>query len=398
MADINLHYAVVLHIAFTGYGVVRSLASYNIPVVAFQKDLSMPEAKSKLCEKVISFDNDEELLEKLICFSKEKDKKPVLIITSDIYVEFFVHYRDEIEKHYLIHYPSNEIVELLLNKNKFSEYAAKNNILIPKSDGLKNDRDLELIKKEFTFPVALKPYTKSQAWLDAKLPKIYIVHTYNELAKLYKKIKNIEGELLVQEWVPGSDSNVHYCLTYFDENHECLAAFTGYKLRQWPVGTGSTATTMPVENEWIKKDTIRIFKSVDYAGFGSIEYKKHDINGKYYIMEPTVGRLNQQEYVTTLNGMNIPLIAYNSLTGLNIAEQKPHKPPVIYIDEWAELYSALTHFKRKLITFKEWRSSIKGNRAYRYWNKEDKSVFFASLFKTLRAVFKLSAWKMLRSS
>ena len=31
-------YAVVLHLSGTGYGVVRSLSHYDIPIVAFQKE------------------------------------------------------------------------------------------------------------------------------------------------------------------------------------------------------------------------------------------------------------------------------------------------------------------------------------------------------------------------
>lgn len=37
MGKDSIPFAVVLHIANTGYGVVRSLAGFNIPIVAFQK-------------------------------------------------------------------------------------------------------------------------------------------------------------------------------------------------------------------------------------------------------------------------------------------------------------------------------------------------------------------------
>ena len=384
----ELPYVVVLNITYSGYGIVRSLAPYNIPVVAFQKDVSRPEAKSKLWEALINFRSDTELLERLINFSNRQEQKPGLMITADEYVEFFLKYRDDLEKHFLIHYPANQVVELLLSKERFSAYAGKNAILIPKSGVLENGHDLENFQEEYDFPVALKPYTKSSKWQGAGFPKIFIVHSFEELQELYKKISQVENNLLVQEWIPGPDSNVHYCLVYFNDKHECLAAFTGFKIRQWPVGTGSTATTMPVENEWIRNETIRILSDLDYAGFGAIEYKRHEGNGRYYITEPTVGRPDQQEYVATLNGMNILLIAYNSLTGLNIQEERSSKGPVIYIDEWAELYSTLTHFKRKLLTFKEWRQSIKGHRAYRFWSKEDKDVFLASLFWNVKALVK----------
>ena len=64
-AESALPLAVVLHIAYTGYGVVRSLTAAGIPVVAFQKDTTPPEARSELPKQLITFAGDEDLLEKL---------------------------------------------------------------------------------------------------------------------------------------------------------------------------------------------------------------------------------------------------------------------------------------------------------------------------------------------
>lgn len=386
MKSKELPYVVVLDISFAGYGVIRSLAPYNIPIIGFKKNISIPEAKTKLCEKIFSFKNNEELLDKLIHFSESKKYTPVLIMTSDTHVKFFINNRNILEKLYHIHFPPNDIVELLLHKNKFSEFALKHDILIPKSSKLLQEDNLETIKHNFRFPIVLKPYMRSKSWLNSKLPKVFLADTYKDFINIYNKIKNIEKNLLVQEWIPGKDSNINYCLTYFNDKNDCLAAFTGYKIRQWPVSTGSTATTMPVYNKWVENETIRIFKLLNYSGFGSIEFKRHDIDGKYYITEPTVCRLNQQEYVATLNGINIPLIAYNELTGQNIREILPSKAPIIYIDEMAEFYSTWTLFKRKLLTCKEWKNSIKGHKAYRYWNNQDIRVTLAFTFKIFRHI------------
>lgn len=378
----SLHQAVVLHIAYTGYGVVRSLASAGIPVTAFQKDTSAPEAKSSLCRQVISFTDDLDLLGGLVDLAKDHEKKPVLFITSDIYVEFYLKYRELLKDLYLIHYPDTETAGMLLNKDLFLDYAARHSLPVPRSFKINSEQELQAHSTDLTFPVIVKPFTKSPAWLAAKLDKAFYADSPGALISLYNKVKTVEPRLLVQEWVPGPDGNVEYCLTYFDNDSNCLACFTGAKIRQWPVGTGSTASTKPVDNQLIKDLTISLFSSLGYRGFGSVEFKKHESTGRYYIMEPTVGRPNQQSYVATANGLNMPLIAYNSLTGLDIGQPVTKiNEPVYYIDEWADIGSMLVHVMRGQNCLGEFIGLLGKKKAFRYFDRRDMKVFGSSCLK-----------------
>ena len=386
--DYTLPWAVVLHIAFTGYGVVKSLASHGIPIFAFQKDLSVPEAKSNLCEGIASFRSDDELLTKLIRFAKKQPQKPVLFITSDIYVRFFVKYRELIEELYRIHYPSNDVVSLLLNKDAFVNYAQTQNITIPKTRNILSDEDVDKAVDQIRFPAILKPYDKTLQWRTANLPKAIIVNTKDQFLSVYKKVSAVEKRIVLQEWVPGPDSNVHYCLTYFDEKSRCLASFTGMKIRQWPVGTGSTASTIPTNNNTIKKLTIEILGNLSYRGFGSIEYKKHEIDGDYYIMEPTVGRPNQQSFIATANGCNMPLLAYSNLTGIPMAYFRKMSNPVMLIDEWSDLASALVHMKRQRRYLKTYVSTLRFPKVFRFYDRADPVVFFHSFLHISKTVLR----------
>lgn len=381
-AESTLPPAVVLHIAYTGYGVVRSLASAGIPVVAFQKDTSPPEARSGLLRELITFVHDEDLLDRLTALAKDCREKPVLFITSDIYVEFFIRYREILEDLFLIHYPATDIVNLLLKKDAFLDYAARRSLPVPMSFKIASEEDLQQNLGDMVFPMILKPFTKTPAWLAAKLAKAYFVRSPSELVSLYRKVKSVEPRLLVQEWVPGPDANVEYCLTYFDSDTSCLASFTGAKIRQWPVGTGSTASTRPVDNELIRVITIALFSSMGYRGFGSVEYKRHEKTGKYYIMEPTVGRPNQQSYVATANGVNMPLIAYNSLTGLMVGQPlKKMDEPVYYIDEWADIGSVLVHLMQGRNCLGDFLGLLGKKKAFRYLDRSDTQVFISSCLR-----------------
>lgn len=366
--------AVVLDIGFSGYGVIRSLSGYNIPIVAFKTKTFNFEAGTRLCNKIFAFNDIHHLYDMLMSYAQTQSQKPVLYLTSDKYVYFISENITEISKSYQIDFPDKDTINILMNKLNFTQFAIKNNLKIPKTTDLSEITKIQIFKNKLDFPLVLKPWLRTDKWNKNIKEKGFLLNDYNKLEEVFEKIKKIEKNILIQEYIPGGDDHIYYCLTYYDQQSNCISAFTGRKIRQWPIKTGSTATTIACDNDTIKKETMKIFDLLNYKGFGSFEYKKHAITGEYYIMEPTVGRLNQQEYVATLNGNNLPLIAYNSLTKAGLDPILPTKKPVIYIDEISELRSAFKYLKEGNLSIKEWLKSLKGYKAYRYCNLNDPMV------------------------
>jgi len=380
--------AVVLDLGYGGYGVVRSLVPYGIPVIGFCNQRRMPEYRTKLCDQKVYFNGESDLREKLRKTVSGLTHKPVLYVTTDSYVNFIIENRKFIDDNFLIHLPSNEVLKLLLDKTAFTEYARQHNILIPRTHNLFNPEDLVQIAETLSFPVILKPFVRTSAWREAKLSKAYYLDTQDELKKLYSRINSIESKLMVQEWIPGGDSNVYYCLVYFNDQSDCLASFTGYKIRQWPVGTGTACSTAPVEDPIVTKRTIEILQQLKYCGFGSVEFKLHDLNSKYYLIEPTVGRVEQIGYVATINGVNLPLSCYNYLNDSAIKEKPPPVKNIHFIDEPADLASTLVHLRKRKMTLREYFKSLKGSKGYRYYNKGDLRVFLGLFVKAILLDFK----------
>lgn len=378
----KFHHAVVLDLNFAGYGAVRSLAAYDIPVIGFirEQDKHIPEAHTKLCKKKIQFSTYEQLIQLLIALPEARTERPVLYLTSDAHVKFFLHYRNIIEEKFLINMPKNATIELLLNKNKFSEFALQHNISIPKSLQINGDSQLNQVMEQIRFPAIFKPNLRSQAWNKAKMPKAFLLHSIDDYKAAFEKSIRYEKNMILQEWIPGPDSNFFFCMVYYGNKGDCLCSFPVRKIRQWPVATGTASSAAPTDNVVVQKETCRIFNILRYKGFGAIEFKQSSVDNKYYLIEPSC-RLDQTSYISTVNGVNIPLIAYNHLTCSAIPEKKNVGYPVIYIEESAELYSTLIYFKEKRITCRQWLKSLRGYRAYRYFNITDFSVFYILLWR-----------------
>ena len=377
---------VILDINYSGYGVVRSLFDYGIDLIAFKhRKEFVPESNSRLLNKVITY-SDEDHLYKLLSEFRFFKKKPILYLNSDYYVKFIVLNRKHFQSIFNIIFPDNETIELLLNKNQFSEFAIKNEILIPITYRIKKGESNLMDLQGLEFPIVIKPPLREKMWGKAGYPKVFYCNNKKEYKESCRKAFLIENELIVQEYIPGGDSDIYFCLVYYDNNSNCLVSFVGKKIRQWKVDIGSTASATISNEEYVEVETIRIFDELKYKGFGSIEYKRNPLNGKFYLMEPTVGRLNQQEYVATLHGVNLPLVGYKSQTHLDLSILTFENENIIYIDEWMELKSTVFYFLFKNLKIKKWYKGISGKRAYRYWNKKDPLVFFISFFWFIRSL------------
>lgn len=180
-------------------------------------------------------------------------------------------------------------------------------------------------------------------------------------------------------------------MVYYSDNSECIEYFVGRKLHQWAYLSGSTATATISDNEHIHKETIRIFDKLKFKGYGSIEYKYNVIDGKYYLIEPTVARLNQQQFVATVHGKIFPIASINHEGNFDFPNRFENKTKSIYIDEWETLKNLIYNLFVLNKSYNHWKKHLCKPFKYRYWSREDPIVFIFSLLK-FYSIFSRKAW------
>lgn len=151
------------------------------------------------------------------------------------------------------------------------------------------------------------------------------------------------NKLLVQQWIPGGDSNVYFCLVCYDKNGTLAGKFTGRKLLQAPPYCGSTAVAVGVDEPEVDEITTRLFNLVGYRGIGSLELKKSDKDLKYYLVEPTVGRNDLQSNVALSGGVNLTQLALSELASVQPPKLRCRKG--VWIDEEGLIDSIRFHLK-----------------------------------------------------
>jgi len=378
----------LLGLSDTGYGTVRSLVTCQIPIIAFEKDLTRPEVKTRYCEKIVHYEDDKDLLSKIKTNSNELSQRPILYMSGDGQVDFVNRHRTALLELVDIDFPDSNTLETLLEKTRFTDFALEHNFKIPRTIVVDGNESIHQCLQDIQFPCVLKPSWRGSAWKAEKFPKVFVFYHPSSLSKWFERIRKIEPELIVQEWIPGADSNIYFCLTYYDHKSTCLAHFTGRKLRQWPIRTGSTACAEPIHEPTVSAETIRLFDEVNYRGFGSVEFKKHEETGEFFIMEPTVGRCNHQSYIATANGVNIPCIAYRSLTGIPLELPEPVTKPVTWIDDQFDGLSIIVNLFSGNLNFRHLFGSYLARKSFRFLSWDDRGPFVHVLLQAPRKLLK----------
>lgn len=343
-----------------GYSITRAISKYNIKVIGFIPIEGCLVSFSRIpIKKYLLPKTDEEKIKLLIeAANKFPGVKPVLFVNFEEYFPFIHKYQKELSALFSFEFPIYDELKLLLEKDLFNSFAREHNIKIPLSievtcDNLVTSELFESLQ----FPLVIKPKHRDDIWLNTfDSQKVILSETPEEAYSICKKLFSTIDRLIIQEWIPGPDSNIFFCLTYITKNGDILDSVCGQKIHQYPILFGNTSSAIIVDNPYVEKETHRILKEAQTFGFCSVEFKQHDITGEYYVIEPTVGRMDRQEYIATLGNKNLALKAYCHLAGIEPFELKTTKKKYLYIEETLEINSLLDYQHYKIIN---WRAFLK---------------------------------------
>jgi predicted ATP-grasp superfamily ATP-dependent carboligase len=128
----------------------------------------------------------------------------------------------------------------------------------------------------------------------------------------------VASSVVVQEWIDGDDDDLYFTFFVCDRQSRIVTLFTGRKIMCEPALIGSTAVCVAAEtrvHQMLAALTADFVTSSRYRGIGGLEFKRDRGTGQFVVVEPTVGRVDWQEEIATLCGVNIPVVAYRTAVG-----------------------------------------------------------------------------------
>jgi D-aspartate ligase len=363
--------AIVLGLGPTGLGVVRSLTAHRVPVIAVQASPRPPYSYTRLCRKILIDSPTREDQWRTLLDLPMVAERPVLFLTSDLDVQATSQHRDELSRFFRFHLPAPEDLEILMDKTAFAQFAARHGFPVPKTLLVEGGRGWDRVLDEGPFPCIVKPKYRTIAWRQADFPKGYVASSRDKLRALISTVDDVEGDYVIQEWIPGPDSNVFFHLAYHDGEGSPVATFTGRKIRQWPPLMGSTSMAEPAQSAEVQAQAQRLFDLVGFRGLGSVEFKRDPRDGSFKITEPTVGRPNLQSEVATANGVNIAFRAYCDLAQANPERTWVPERNVRWVFIERDIKSSLHYLRRNELTLRELFRSYRGPRYYAEFSSRD---------------------------
>jgi D-aspartate ligase len=325
--------AVVAGGGLNGLGVVRALARGKVPTILVTDEPHDPVNTTRFATvRTVRVLAGRSFVDDMIRLGDELGHRFVLFLTQDKTVETADEFRDALLPHVLLSLPSRDCVETLMNKQVFQGFAERSGLPVPKTRLLSAGAS-EADCAGLTFPCILKPAMKNAAYF-AQFKKAYVVQNPAETLEIFGKMHEIGLDAVLQEWIVGDEDSIHFYLGYFGADSEPVAGFSGRKILSWPPKYGGTACCIPAPEAEADIAPIarRVFKATGYRGMGSVEFKKDQRSGQFFIVEPTIGRTNFQSELATLNGVNLPLTQYCVEAGLALPPTVTPAAPLGWYD------------------------------------------------------------------
>ena len=385
--------AVVLGFHHGGLGIARSLGRWGVAVHGIDADPRAPAFRSRYCRGrgtwSVSKSDPRATLDFLLRFAPAE--RSILIPTSDDGALFVAEHADALSEKYLFQRNDPEIVRQLSDKRELYHLCLRLGVPTPVTAFPRERADVEAFAALAPFPVMLKGIDglKLQARTGVKMA---IVRTPEELLERYDALEDpASPNLMLQEYVPGGDDTVWMFNGYFDSESNCVAGFTGKKLRQHPVHTGATSLGICLESPEVHRLTADFMKRIGYRGVLDIGWRYDARDGGYKLLDPNPRIGSTFRLFLDQEGMDVARYLYLDLTGQPLPPAAQREGRKWMVEE-KDLESTLDYLREGSLTPGEWMRSLRGVEEAAWFARDDLRPFLRvagdTFARGLRAVTK----------
>jgi len=354
---------IVLHCELGALAIMRTLGYLGVDVYGVSRDPRASALRSRYCRGALIFPYDKEPPERFVEFLSSLCSrfatKPILIATSDETAIFVAEHHAELSRYYLIGQNGGSIVATLADKMTMFGLVQKHAVPSPRTEMPATLEAARACAQRVRFPVMLKGAMGNRLY-ERTGKKMVVVHDAAELVAQFELLHDAERpNLMVQELIPGGDDQVYIFNGYFDAASECLAGYTGRKIRQFPVHVGCASLG---ECCWVKEVadiTTSFMKEIGYRGVLDIGYRWDPRDQKYKVLDinPRVGQAFR--IFVSEDNLDVVRAMYLDLTGQPVPRDAKRKEGRRWIIEDYDLTSTLDYFREGSLTFGGWLRSFK---------------------------------------
>jgi len=369
---------VVLKMHHGSLGIARSLGRLGIAVYGISPTRHNPAWRSRYWRDRFEWDVEnapaQRSVEYLLALGRRIGTQALLIPTSDHAALFVAEHAAALRERFRFPAVSRDTVERLVSKKEMYFLARRCGIPTAQTEFPQSRRDILEYADRGRFPVALKGMDGAR--LKARVGHtLSIARSASDLLAQYDRMEDPERpNLMLQEYIPGSEDSVWMFNGYFNAASECLVGFTGKKIRQNPVYTGSTSLGVCLRNDEVAEMTRKFMKAVGYRGILDIGYRYDARDRAYKVLDvnPRIGATFR--LFVGRDGLDVAQAFYRDLTG------QPVQPGSAiegrkWIVENHDLESSYRYWRDDRLDFFAWLASFRGLREGAWFAWDDLRPF-----------------------
>ena len=389
----------VLNCKLGGLAIVRSLGMAGVECWGIDDKEDCPAFLSKYTRgrRLIGrFDESrpEAYLRAVLDAGDRIGRRAILIPTSDELVLWAARHYDVLSERFIFHRQDPEAIDRLTGKAGMTEMAAGHGVPVPANHLPTSEADLLAALDRFRFPVMLKPSLGS-GQNTSPGQSMVLVHDRDELLREYRQREDpARPNMMIQEYIPGDDDQVWIFDGYFDGESRCRAAFTGRKLRQYPVHRGCASMGEQCPADEVSEVMRRFLSGIGYRGIvdAGLRYDARDAKYKLLDVNPRIGQAFR--LFLAADGTDLAQCQYMDLTG-QLEGDLPQREFGRWFIEDYDLISFFDYRREGMLTTAEWLRSFRGASESAWWCSRDLRPFL-HLARSLAGRASRALWRRLR--
>ena len=244
--------------------------------------------------------------------------KLVVMGFSDTYVQLIAGHPELLPCQAVTPYASAELVGRLTNKPRFYQMLDTLGIAHPATHVIGADVAPEQVAVPFEFPVVLKASSSAEYFAHPfeGQRKVYDLHDRDELVNAVRAIRasGYAGELVLQERIPGPDSQMRVLTCYVNRDGRLAASCLGHVLLEehTPLGRGNHALIVTERDPELEAAAHAVLEHTGLTGFANFDVKVDPRDGSYRFLELNA-RQGRSNYYLTHAGINVARLLVDDL-------------------------------------------------------------------------------------
>jgi len=356
--------ALIIYTHIVGLAVIRALGRMNVPVYALHYSKNEMGLFSKYVKQRLPVpdprQSEDDFISTLLDLSREFEGS-LLIPTDDYTVVVLSKNKELLQSRYVVAVEDWSIVRRLIEKHYTYEAARELGIPSPMTFTASSLGDITAVLEKISYPCLIKP-CEGHTFFDHFKVKMFRVENEEELFSRYRLIEPLGFEVMIQELIPGDDTQGVNYNSYFVAGTP-IAEFTARKVRLEPPFLGSPRVIVSKAIPEIVEHGRLLLRNMNYSGFSCMEFKKDARSGVYKLMEVNC-RNNLSGHLAVNCGINFPWIMYRHLMYGEINSAEDFKENVYWIDLDKDIFRFFVSRKEEKYTLKQYLQPYLGEKVF----------------------------------